>query len=165
MASKDFLFKVKQALNRIDENTRNDECIHVSDLLTDMYKSKEVKEEVFTRGKVYHYAIENLLASEFENAIIEQEFFVVHDNKPICFTPDVILDNHIIEIKSSFSSFEYAKLQTSIYRYLLESYTDMEINGCVMITGDLKIYDLGCTSELGKKELEKRLKNSLMRFF
>lgn len=165
MTSKDFLYKVKLALNKIDDNKRSDECIHVSDLLTDVYKNKEVKEEIFTRGKVYHYAIENLLANEFENAIIEQEFFVIHNNKPICFTPDAILDNHLIEIKSSFSSFDYAKLQTSIYKYLLETYTGTKIEGCVMITGDLKIYDLGCSSELGKKELEKRLNNSLIKFF
>lgn len=165
MVSKDLMFKIKQALNKIDDNQRSDECIHVSDLLSDLYNGNKVSEEVFTRGKVYHYAIESMLSQEFPDAIIEHEFFVNHNDKPICFTPDAIINNHIIEIKTSFSSFNYAKVQTSIYKYLLEKYYDMKIEGCVMITGDLKLYDLGCNSELGEKELEKRLNNSLLKFF
>lgn len=165
MTSKEFLFQLKQSLNKIEQNNRSDECIHVSDLLSDLYPNKEVKEEVFTRGKVYHFAIETLLTQEFPEALIEHEFFVEHNNKPICFTPDAIISNHLIEIKSSFSSFNYAKVQTSIYKFLLEKYLEIPIEGCVMITGDLKVYDLGCSSELGEKELEKRLNNSLMKFF
>lgn len=165
MVSKELMYKLKQSLNKIDESKRSDECIHVSDLLSDLYNNKDVKEEIFTRGKVYHYAIETLLSKEFPEAITEQELFVRHNDKPLCFTPDMIIQNHIIEIKSSFSSFNYAKIQTSIYKYLIETYLEIPIEGCIMITGDLKLYDLGCDSNLGKKELDKRLNNSLMKFF
>jgi len=156
----------------------NEECIHVSDLLHDLYQGRKPSESVFTRGKLYHFAIENLIMIMEHDRILD----VVEMEKPhvvpytlrnrqvrLCFTPDSIVDfdgkNILIEIKSSEKSRDYAEVQTSIYRYLLETFFKYKINECRMITGDLKEFNLQCSSENGKRELETRLGRSLMLYY
>jgi hypothetical protein len=154
-----------------------EECVHVTDLLHDLYTGKP-KEEVFLRGKLYHYAIETLISNlEAENklAILEMEEghsinYEVKDKRvKLCFTPDAVIHynqkNVLLEIKSSVKSRDYAMIQTSIYRYLLEKFLNYQIDMCQMITGDLNTYNLPCSPELGKRELETRLSRSLFIYY
>jgi len=155
----------------------DNECVHVTDLLKDQY-AENVDQTVFIRGKLYHFAIENLLQrlhSQGKLTIVEIEKsrkidYVVKGKKfSLCFTPDAILSVNnktiLTEIKSTIKSRDYAILQTSIYKYLLEKFSKYEINECLLITGDLQTYKLQCDSEVGKEILEDRLGNSLLLFF
>lgn len=163
------------------ELTKNEkidtECIHVTDLLKDQY-SENTDMSVFIRGKLYHYAIENLLnqmhikgkLTVFEMERSRKIEYTVKDKKfNLCFTPDAILMINkkvvLTEIKSTIKSRDYAILQTSIYKYLLENFSSFKkIDECMLITGDLQTYKLHCDSETGKQILEDRLGNSLLLF-
>lgn len=154
------------------------ECIHVTDLLKDVY-NENVDNSVFIRGKLYHYAIENLLyqmhlkgkLTVFEMEKGRKVEYVVKGKKfNLCYTPDAILminkKTVIAEIKSTVKSRDYAILQTSIYKYLLENFSSYsKIDECMLITGDLQTYKLSCDSDTGKQILEDRLGNSLLLFF
>jgi len=162
-------------LAEIDRHS--EECVHVTDLLRDLYKGKPV-ESVFTRGKLYHLAIENLimvLKIEKKLDVIELEephdlYYTVKNRRVrLCFTPDAIVNRYnkttLVEIKSSAKSRDYALIQTSIYRYLLETFMKQKIDECEMVTGDLLSYKLPCSSEIGKKELDTRLARSLFIYY
>jgi len=154
------------------------ECIHVSDLLKEQY-SDSPDQSVFIRGKLYHFAIENLLYrmhTKGKLTILEMEknrkvqYKLKEKTFGLCFTPDVIMkvnDKIILtEIKSTIKSRDYAILQTSIYKYLLDKFSNYKrIDECMLITGDLQTYKLHCDSEVGKEILEDRLGNSLLLFF
>ena len=156
----------------------DNECIHVSDLLKDVYK-ENVDQYALIRGKLYHYAIENLLyqmhlkakLTVFEMEKSRKVDYTVKGKKfSLCFTPDAVLmiNKRIIltEIKSTVKSRDYAIIQTSIYKYLLENFSSYKkIDECMLITGDLQTYRLQCDSETGKQILEDRLGNSLLLFF
>jgi len=155
----------------------SEECIHVTDLLGDLYSGKP-NEEVFIRGKLYHYAIESLLSVlELEHKLgileIEQSHSVSYEVKNrrvrLCFTPDVFINlngkNVLLEIKSSLKSRDYAIIQTSIYRYLLERFLNYQVDECQMITGDLNTYNLVCDPNVGRRELDTRLARSLMLYY
>jgi len=155
----------------------NDECIHVTDLLKDHY-AETTEQSVFIRGKLYHYAIESLLKqleSDGKLRIVEMEkrrqvtYNVRNKEFNLCFTPDVVLEINnktiLTEIKSTIKSRDYAILQTSIYKYLLENYFNQKIDECMLITGDLQTFKLMCDSEIGKEILEDKLGNSLLLFF
>ena len=163
------------------ELVRNDkfetECIHVTDLLKNEY-SDNPDQSVFIRGKLYHFAIENLLRRLHEQgklSILEMERnrqveYVTKGKKfNLCYTPDVILSikNKVVltEIKSTVKSRDYAILQTSIYKYLLEKFSNYTIDECMLITGDLQTYKLMCDADTGRQILEDRLGNSLLLFF
>jgi len=165
-------------LELVDNEKFNSECIHVTDLLKDKY-TETPEQSVFVRGKLYHFAIESLLLKlqqkrklkvlEMENSR-ELSYKVRGKEFRLCFTPDTILqiNNKIIltEIKSTIKSRDYAILQTSIYKYLLENYSQYKkIDECMLITGDLQTYKLHCDSDVGKEILEDRLGNSLLLFF
>jgi len=155
----------------------NDQCIHVTDLLKDQY-SENVEQSVFIRGKLYHFAIESLLSRLEQKGklqILEMEksreldYKVRNKTFHLCFTPDVVINlngkNILVEIKSTVKSRDYAILQTSIYRHLLETRGNMKIDECLLITGDLQTYKLSCDSDTGRQILEDRLGNSLLLFF
>lgn len=147
-------------------------CIHVTSLLSSLYTessanlSKEVLQTVFTRGKIYHLGIETIIKETFPNAEIEQGYRIdyhLEDRKyPLCFTPDTIVDKTIIEIKTSKKSYEYATLQTSIYRFLLNQFFGKKIDECIMITGDLKVSRLFCDESRGHKFLDNALKQMII---
>ena len=159
-----------------DSDRFNQACIHITELLNNEYGS--VNNYAFVRGKLYHYALESLLQRlERKGKLKIDELETTHIvNYPtrektyrLCFTPDVIYtkDNKtiLLEIKSTQKSLNYAFLQTSIYKYLLEKFFNTKIDECGMLTGDLMYYKLNCDSDLGKEELEKRLSGSLLLFF
>lgn len=147
-------------------------CIHVTSLLSSLYTesssslSREVLQTVFTRGKIYHLGIETIIKEMFPNAEIERGYkidFHLDDRKyPLCFTPDSVVDKTIIEIKTSKKSYEYATMQTSIYRFLLNQFFNKEIEECVLITGDLKVTRLYCEESRGQKFLVKALKERIV---
>jgi len=155
----------------------NEECIHVTDLLRDLYRGTP-SDQAFIRGKLYHMAIENLIMMmKLDKMIdvVEMEephnvsYTVKNRKVRLCFTPDSIVNydgkNILLEIKSSSKSKDYAVIQTSIYRYLLEVFLQYRIDECRMITGDLAEYMLNCSNDVGKKELELRLIRSLFIYY
>jgi len=159
-----------------ENETFNNQCIHITDLLKDQYDNTP-DQSIFIRGKLYHYAIENLLTklhtkgviSVFEMERMRIVDYTVRGKKfKLCYTPDAILiiNNKFVltEIKSTVKSRDYAILQTSIYKYLLENFSSYKIDECMLITGDLQTYKLHCDSEVGKQVLEDRLGNSLLLF-
>ena len=159
-----------------DNQKFDGQCIHVTDLLKNEY-DEEAEQPALIRGKLYHYAIESLLhelhvkgkITVFESEKSREVEYVVRGKKfRLCFTPDLILMINkkvvLAEIKSTVKSRNYAILQTSIYKYLLENYTSYKIDECMLITGDLQTYKLMCNSDMGKQLLEERLGNSLLLF-
>lgn len=163
------------------ELTGNDkfetECIHVTDLLKNEYKDSP-EQSAFIRGKLYHYAIESLLKNlerKGKLKIVELEspkminYTVKNRQFKVCFTPDVIINkdnkNILVEIKTSVKSRDYAILQTSIYKHLLETFFNRKIDECVLLTGDLQEFKIHCDADVGKQILEDRLGNSLLLFF
>jgi len=161
----------------IDEKEKfNGYCIHVTDLLKDEY-DEQTEQYALIRGKLYHYAIENLLKKLEEKGklkILEMEkphqltYSVRGKNFRLCFTPDAIINadgkNTLVEIKSTVKSRDYAILQTSIYKFLLENFYNQRIDQCILLTGDLQTYRLTCDSEVGQQILNDRLGNSLLLF-
>jgi len=163
-------------LELVDEDKFNQSCIHITELLKNEYG--DVNNNAFIRGKLYHYALESLLQKlEQKGKLKINELETTHIvNYPtqqrtyrLCFTPDVIFQKDdkvtLLEIKSTQKSLNYAFIQTSIYKYLLEKFFNQRIDECGMLTGDLMYYKLSCDSTLGKQELEKRLNGSLLLFF
>ncbi|ALG96805.1 hypothetical protein [Acidianus bottle-shaped virus 3 strain ABV3] len=159
--------------NLIDSKLENDECVHVTALLS--YRDPP-KEEQLIRGKLYHLGIEMLLRKLFgQDIMLEQKFQVDYFNPKnkketsICFTPDGLLNlpdkTVLIEIKSTINSRDYATKQTSIYKYLLEKYFRQKINECWLITGDLKITKLNCDSDFGQEILNNKLAQSSLLSF
>ena len=160
-----------------DNQKFDGQCIHVTDLLKGVY-DKDAEQTALIRGKLYHYAIESLLhelhvkgkITVFETERTrEVEYTVRGKTFKLCFTPDAILmiNKKIIlaEIKSNVKSRDYAILQTSIYKYLLEKFSShKKIDECMLITGDLQTYKLMCDSDTGRQILEDRLGNSLLLF-
>jgi hypothetical protein len=159
-----------------DSDKFDNACIHITELLKNQYS--DPNNNAFIRGKLYHFALETLLQrleqkGKLKIDEVETTHIISYQTKQktyrLCFTPDVIYQRDgktiLLEIKSSSKSLNYAFLQTSIYKYLLESFFNKRIDECGMLTGDLNYYRLSCNSELGKKELEKRLNNSLLLFF
>jgi len=161
----------------IDEKEKfNGYCIHVTDLLKDQYGENQ-EQFALIRGKLYHFAIESLLKRLEEKGklkILEMEnskkltYNVKNKDFPLCFTPDAVIQINdktvLLEIKSTVKSRDYAILQTSIYKYLLETYYQYKIDQCLLVTGDLQTYKLMCDNETGKQILEDRLGNSLLLF-
>jgi hypothetical protein len=161
----------------VDEKEKfNGYCIHVTDLLKSEY-DENAEQSALIRGKLYHFAIESLLRRLEEKGklkILEMEnsrklmYNVRNKDFPLCFTPDAIvqLDGKtiLLEIKSTIKSRDYAILQTSIYKYLLETHYGYKIDQCLLITGDLQTYKLMCNSDVGKQTLDERLGNSLLLF-
>jgi len=161
----------------IDEKEKfNGYCIHVTDLLKSEYDN-DPEQSALIRGKLYHFAIENLLKRLEEKGklkILEMEnsrkltYNVRNKDFPLCFTPDAVIQFNdktvLLEIKSTVKSRDYAILQTSIYKYLLETFYNYKIDQCLLITGDLQTYKLVCDSETGKQILDDRLGNSLLLF-
>jgi len=165
-----------EKLVELDGDKFDNQCIHVTDLLKNEYEDKQ-EQSALIRGKLYHYAIESLLTElhmERKVTVLEKEKtreldYVVKGKKfHLCFTPDVILMMNnktiLVEIKSTVKSRDYAILQTSIYKYLLENFFNRKIDQCLLLTGDLQTYKLMCDSEIGKQLLEYRLGNSLLLF-
>jgi hypothetical protein len=159
-----------------DSDKFDNACIHITELLKNQYG--DVNNNALVRGKLYHYALETLLQRLEKKGVLkidelETTHIVTYPTKyktyRLCFTPDVIFqkDNNtiLLEIKSTSKSLNYAFLQTSIYKYLLETFFNKKIDECGMLTGDLMYYRLSCDHDLGKQELEKRLTNSLLLFF
>jgi hypothetical protein len=157
-------------------NDFNQACIHVTDLLKNEYDGSN--NNAFIRGKLYHFALESLLQRlERKGKISIKELETTHivnyqtsqKTYRLCFTPDMIFnkDNKtiLLEIKSTSKSLNYAFLQTSIYKYLIEKFFNQRIDECGMLTGDLMYYKLMCDYDLGRQELEKRLTGSLLLFF
>jgi len=151
-------------------------CIHVTDLLKSEYNDP-TEQTALIRGKLYHFAIESLLKKLEEKGklkILEMEnsrkltYNVRNKDFPLCFTPDVLVQLNdktvLLEIKSTIKSRDYAILQTSIYKYLLETFYNYKIDQCLLITGDLQTYKLACDADTGKQILDDRLGNSLLLF-
>ena len=159
-----------------DSDKFDNACIHVTELLQNEYS--DANNNAFIRGKLYHFALETLLQRlEQKGKLKIQELETTHIINyqikdrvyRLCFTPDVIYQQNgktvLLEIKSTSKSLNYAFIQTSIYKYLLENYFNVKIDECGMLTGDLMYYKLSCDFNVGKMELEKRLSNSLLLFF
>jgi len=159
-----------------DSDKFDNACIHVTELLKNEYGDSS--NNIFIRGKLYHFALETLLQrleskGKLKIDELETTHIVTYPTKDrafrLCFTPDVIYQKNnktvLLEIKSTSKSLNYAFLQTSIYKYLLERFFNKKIDECGMLTGDLTYYKLLCDSDLGKQELEKRLSGSLLLFF
>ena len=151
-------------------------CIHITELLKNEYGGGS--NYALVRGKLYHFALESLIQRLEKKGLVkidelETTHIVSYPTKDrtyrLCFTPDVIYqkDNKtiLLEIKSTSKSLNYAFLQTSIYKYLLERFFNKRIDECGMLTGDLMYYKLLCDYDLGRQELEKRLSGSLLLFF
>ena len=163
----ELFLKIQEELSKEE---RSKDCIHVSDLLVGIYKDTPTQ-EMFNRGKLYHYAIESILLKYYPTSIVEKEFRTTVENKEVCFTPDAIipytkdeeLTLALIEIKSSQKSYDYALIQTSIYRYLLQT-LNIIVDECYLITPEVKVKQLPCSSELGEREIRNRLKQNLFNF-
>jgi len=159
-----------------DKEKFNSYCIHVTDLLKNEYDN-EPEQTALIRGKLYHFAIENLLKKLEEKGklkILEMEnsrvltYNVKGKDFRLCFTPDALINvdgkNILVEIKTTVKSRDYAILQTSIYKYLLENFYNYKIDQCLLLTGDLQTYKLMCDADTGKQILDDRLGSSLLLF-
>ena len=159
---------IERVKSRLNEGLPQ-ECIHVTSLLS---YGDPPNESQLIRGKIYHYAIEELLGHEASllGAKIESEKTHVMDyqGQKICFTPDMILyfptKIILVEIKSRIDvSLGYAQKQTSIYKYLL-SLEGIHIDECYIVDGELKFKQLNCDEKTGQKILDNALNGSILNF-
>lgn len=132
--------------------------VYVTDIVNFYYPPQMPSTpDVFIRGQLYHQAIESLLKEKF-NAQTEVSVKIPFNNVTIAGRIDAIVDDVIIEIKSSEKSLEPAKLQASIYRYMLYKLTGKDYK-TVFIDGALNIkvidpYAYDHVEKLIKKALE-----------
>ena len=139
-----------------------EECVHVTSFLS--YSDPDPPEDVFIRGKLYHYAIESLLSQFVEVVETEKTHIKTFNNLKLCFTPDMIVKldgkNTLIEIKSTLEkSLNYAYKQANIYTFLLQP--EINIDQCYIIDGALKYKQIQCSPAEGEKILTSLLKSRL----
>ncbi|MCY0881657.1 MAG: hypothetical protein OWS74_06650 [Firmicutes bacterium] len=158
MMREEIVSKLKEML----DGSFDPSCVHVTSFLS---YGKPPSEEMLLRGKVYHHGLEDMLMKLYPDAVIEKSHKQKVLDKEICYTPDVVVPSQklLIEIKSTSKSYDYATMQTSIYRYLLGN-EKIDVKECIMLTGDLKVYNLRCDQQRGEMFLLSKVKQMLLNY-
>lgn len=151
------IYKIKKGMIEEKKERAKGE-IYVTEIVNFYYPAQSpLTPDVFVRGHLYHRSIESLLQEKF-NAQTEVSIKLPFNNYTISGRIDAVVDDVIVEIKSSEKNLEPAKLQASIYRYMLNKLTGKDYK-TMFIDGALNVkvidpYDYNHVEKLIKKALE-----------